>query len=58
MKYKSIRLLLWAIFAMLSALYLLNFGSNFWDILSLCLFGAAIVLAVCSWIVSYICDDD
>ena len=57
MKYKSIRLLLWAIFAMLSALYLLNFGSNFWDILSLCLFGAAIVLAVCSWIVAYISEE-
>ena len=57
MKFKSIRLLLWAIFAMLSALYLLNFGSNFWDILSLCLFGAAIVLAVCSWIVAYISEE-
>ena len=58
MKYKSIRLLLWAIFAMLLALYLLNFGSNFWAILSLCLLATAIVLAVCSWIVGYISDED
>ena len=57
MKYKSIRLLLWAILAAVSALYVLNFHSNFWEILSLCLFGAAIVLAICSWITSYISEE-
>ena len=55
MKYKSVKLLLWAVFAMLLAIYLLFLN---WQILSLILLAAAIVLAICSWIVGYISDDD
>ena len=58
MKHKSMKLLLWAIFVMLLALYIPLFGGNFWDILSLGLAGVAIVLAVCSWITGYISDED
>ncbi len=58
MKLKSVKLLLWAIFVMLTAQYLLNFKSNFWSTVSLYLAGLAIVFALCSWIISYISDDD
>ena len=57
MKYKSIKLLLWAIFILLLSFYVLNFGAPFWEILSLGMMAAAIVLAVCSWIVGYISDE-
>ena len=56
MKHKSIQLLLWAIFLLLLALYLLYAFT--WELLSLGLMAAAIVFAVCSWIVGYISDDD
>ncbi len=57
MKHKSIKLLLWAIFILLLSLYLLNFASNFWTILSLGLMITAIVFAICSWITEYISED-
>ena len=57
MKHKSIKLLLWAIFILLLALYLPNFGSNFLDILSLVLMVTAVVFAVGSWITEYISED-
>ncbi len=58
MKHKSIKLLLWAIFILLLALYLPNFGVAFLDILSMILMVTAIVFAVCSWITEYISEDD
>ena len=58
MKHKSIKLLLWAIFILLLALYLPNFGVAFLDILSVILMVTAIVFAVCSWITEYISEDD
>ena len=58
MKYKSIKLLLWAIFVLLLSIYVLNFGTNFWDLLSLGLMITAIVLAICSWITGVISNDE
>ena len=58
MKHKSIKLLLWAIFILLLALYLPNFGVAFLDILSMILMVTAIVFAVCSWITEYISEVD
>lgn len=58
MKHKSIKLLLWAIFILLLALYLPNFGVAFLDILSMILMVTAIVFAACSWITEYISEDD
>ena len=58
MKHKSIKLLLWAIFILLLALYLPNFGIAFLDILSMILMGIAIVFAIGSWITEYISQDE
>ena len=60
MKYKSIKLLLWAIFMLLLALciLILNFTAGFWEFLSLGLIGTAIVFAISAWIVGYISDDE
>ena len=44
-------------FILLLSFYVLNFGAPFWEILSLGMMAAAIVLAVCSWIVGYISDE-
>ncbi|MBQ3529606.1 MAG: hypothetical protein IJA47_03840 [Oscillospiraceae bacterium] len=57
MKHKSIKLLLWAIFILLLALYLPNFGIAFLDILSVILMVTAVVFAVGSWITEYISED-
>lgn len=60
MKFKSLQLLLWAIFMLILALYLLllNLRSNFWDILSLGLAGAALVFAFGSWLTGKIGEDE
>ena len=59
MKYKSIKLLLWAIFALVMSLYmaLLNRGTVT-TALAVLLLVAAIILAICSWIVGYISDEN
>ena len=59
MQYKSIKLLLWAIFALVMSLYmtLLNRGTVT-TALAVLLLVAAVVLAFFSWIVGYISDED